>query len=377
MNARVIDPEAVRLRAEQLQSKLSILRGQLAERASEQGHATERLPIGDEKKVSPSVDSAAIQRNPNRPKSLDEVVGQHDLVQRLRLVTLGAMARGERQPHCLLVGSPGAGKTTLAQIIADEVCVPMIQTTGMLLKKSPDLIGLIVSTEGKPTLLFVDEIHSAAKVCQETLYTVLEDGCIDALAGSGPDTVATTIALPGLIIVGATTSPGKLTQPFRDRFGFVGQMAPYSDAEIAEIVGRFWKAQNMPFAKSETLELARRSKGIPRRCLHLSERVLDFAAVSELPKIEPGTTADALSIFGVNSRGMDENDMAVVRSLVKDFAGRPIGVDALAHRLALDVTTLSNQIEPWLAQSGFLVRTKTGRVATAKAHELIRMETAS
>lgn len=329
------------------------------------------------KELSEKVDGASdevpgIQRNADRPASLEDMIGQHDLIQQLRVVIAGAMVRGERIPHCLLVGSSGLGKTTIAQIIAEEVGVELIQTTGMLLKKAPDLIGLLVGTEGLPTCLFVDEIHAASKVCQETLYTVLEDGVVDALGGSGPDTVATTQALPGLIVIGATTAPGKLTQPFRDRFGFVGQLAPYSDDEISQIVARYWKAHNVTFAKSESMALAVRSKNVPRRALHLCQRVMDYIAVQDMPTIAAGTTAEALSIFGVDANGLEANDVAVLRSLVKDFAGRPIGLDALAQRLSMDVSTLSGSIEPWLSQSGYLVRTKTGRVATAKAHELVR-----
>lgn len=369
----VITGSDVQKRAEQLQSKLSMLREQLAERTQ---HAADGLPNRAPKQGAQVDEPASISpvRNVNRPKTLSEMVGQETLIQQLQVVIAGAQVRGERIPHCLLVGAPGLGKTTISQIIAEEVGVPMIQTTGMLLKKAPDLIGLLVGTEGRPTVLFVDEIHAAAKVCQETLYTVLEDGCIDVLGGSGPDTVATTQALPGLIVVGATTAPGKLNQPFRDRFGFVGQLAPYSHEEIAKIVGRFWKSRNVAFAKSEAMALAVRSKSIPRRALHLAERVMDFASVQGLESITEGTTALALSVFNVDSNGLDENDVAVLRCLVKDFSGRPVGVDAVAQRLAIERTTLSESIEPYLAQAGYIVRTKTGRVATAKAHELVRQE---
>jgi Holliday junction DNA helicase RuvB len=290
----------------------------------------------------------------------------------LRTVIAGAQLQGRRIPHCLLVGGPGLGKTTLAQIVADEVGVELIRTSGMQLKKSADLVGLLLATEGKPCCVFIDEIHAAKKECQETIYGLLEDGAIDVLGGSGPDTVATTQALPGVIIVGATTAPGKLTQPFRDRFGFIGVMGEYSQTEIATIVQRFWKSRDVKSFKGETMAVAQRAKGVPRRAIHLAERVLDFAAISESETVNSGMTADALSIFGIDSNGLDRQDIAVLRCLVKDFSGRPTGVDAIAQRLCMDVSTLSDSIEPYLAQAGYLVRTKGGRVATAKAHELVR-----
>jgi Holliday junction DNA helicase RuvB len=313
------------------------------------------------------------ERNPNRPKSLDEVVGQRELLTQLRIVLNGAMMRDQPIPNILLSGPAGCGKTSLAEIISEAIGATLVPTTGMMLKKPSDLVALLVKTEG-PTVLFVDEIHAMSKPAMECLYTVMEDRKIDLLSGSGADTMTHTHLLPHLVVVGATTRAGLLATPFRDRFGFAGVMSEYTQDELAQIVGRFWTRQGMQHAQAETFALAQRSKNVPRRALHLAARVLDYATVMRLDEIVDGTVANALMVFGIDENGLDNIDFKIVSALTKDFAGRTIGLDALALFLDLDAKTLADAHEPYLARAGLLIRAKTGRMATPAAYELTREE---
>ena len=249
----------------------------------------------------------------------------------------------------------------------------MISTTGMMLRKPSDLVGLLIKTNG-PVLLFVDEAHAASRPAMESLYTILEDGKIDVLSGSGTETIAMTHYMPELVVMCATTRPGLLTQPFRDRFGFVGQMSPYSEDELAQIVSRLWTRKGIVHPESEALELARRSKGVPRRALHLGERVLDYISIRELEEIPWGTVDNALAVFGIDANGLDDVDFKILHALTHDFAGRTVGLNSLAQICDLDPKTLEDQHEPHLARAGLIIRAETGRMASPKAYELTKDE---
>jgi Holliday junction DNA helicase RuvB len=304
----------------------------------------------------------------DRPTNLGEIVGQEALVNQLRMVVAGAQIRGTRVPHALLVGPSGHGKTSLASVIAGEIGAELVMTTGVMLKKPADLVGLLVKAAATPHLVFIDEVHALPRPVMETLYTVMEDGRVDVLAGSGMETVAYSIDLPNLTICGATTRPGLLTEPMRQRFGFIGEVSSYSDLELAEIVRRSWAREGVEYAEGEPLQVASRAKSVPRRALALGERVLDYAAVMGSAVTE-GTTDRALSAFGIDSLGLDSVDHAYLQCLVS--AGRTLGLDSVAASLNVDPRTLSDDHEPHLIRAGYLARCKSGRLALPAAYDLV------
>lgn len=321
------------------------------------------------KATSPAPTPKPLPEDPYRPKAMEEVVGQTSLVRRLKVVLHGARLRETQPPHCLFIGPSGFGKTTLAQVVSTELALPLIQTTGMMFRKSTDVVALVVQQTG-PVVVFVDEVHQAKRAALDSLLTVMESGTLDLL-GNGE---ATQHKVPGLVVVAATTDPGLLPSAFRSRFGFTGALEPYSDDELARIVSGVFDKREMPFLPSEALEVARRSRGVPRTAVQLAERVLDFAAVSECDKIADGDVHAALSLFGISPDGLMEADLSVLRVLTKVYAGKPVGLAALAMQANVQETTLTETIEPFLASRGFLLRTQRGRMATRAAYEL--META-
>lgn len=353
---------AAHAKAEQLRRTLETLRGQLSRHAE-----TVKPDVPPVVKAAPS-----IPKNPNRPTTLDDMIGQHEITMQLRTVIAGARLRQVEIPHVLISGASGFGKTTLAEIIASEVGAPLISTTGMVIRKVQDLVGLLVKTAGGPAVLFIDEVHALNRASMECLYTVLEDAKIGILSGSGADTEASTQPLPHLVIVCATTAPGKLTVPFRDRFGVQLTMEPYSDSDLSEIVLRFWRARGLKAFKGEAMACAVRSKGTPRRAITLATRVLDYMAVQEQDAVTTGTVSDALSVFGLDGNGLDGTDYKILRALTSDFVGRTVGLDSLAVFCDLDPATVAEQIEPYLVRRGLILKTGRGRTASAAAYELMR-----
>ena len=307
------------------------------------------------------------QRNPYRPASLDAIVGQQRVIQQLRLVLHGARLRGDPLPHVLLTGPPGFGKSSLAGIIAEEIEATMVQTTGMMLKKPEDLVALLLQITG-PTVLFLDEVHRLPVRVQESLFTVMEDGTLDVV-GAGE---STRHDLPELVVVAATTASGLLAEPFRARFGASFTMDDYADEEIATIAGRVWDTKGMPYVPGEATELAVRSRGIPRRAVMLAERVLDVAAVKGSDKIGPGDVAQALALFGIDANGLDETDYRILTALTKNYAGRPVGLAALAQLLDMEESTIAENHEGYLVRRGYIIRTRAGRLATRAAYELMQ-----
>ena len=304
----------------------------------------------------------------SRPASLDEMVGQEDLRRQLSIVIGGARLRGMPTPHVLLSGPPGFGKTSLAGIVAAEMGAPMVATSGLALGEPGDLVGVLTKI-APGSVVFVDEIHAAARTVLEMLYTALEDGTLPVVMGSGRDASAQTVRLPTFTLVGATTRPGLLTAPFRARFGFQAEVSRYTVDELSEIVARAWKRADVLFGESEPMEVARRCKGVPRLALHLADRTLDFAAVADMAGVPTGTAALALDAFGIDERGLTRQDWAVIRLLVG--AAKPIGADAICSALDMDKPTLVDQIEPPLVQAGLIARIRTGRMATEAAFELL------
>jgi Holliday junction DNA helicase RuvB len=297
------------------------------------------------------------------------MVGQTALLGQLRMVVAGTKLRGTPMPHVLLAGPAGHGKTTLAGIVAHELGAALVETTGMMLRRPADLVGLLMKVSG-PTVLFIDEIHSLPRPVIEVLYEVLEDSKLSTLMGSGSETVAYTHQMRDLVCVGATTRPGLLTEPFRQRFGYHGTVDAYSTDELTEIVRRAWVRVGVEHGAGEPREVALRCKGVPRRALHLAERVLDYCAVYDCVNVFEGITATALSVFGIDQDGLDEQDFRILAALVE--AGRTVGVDALAQMIDMDPKTLQDEYEPYLVRAGLVLRAKSGRMASPDAHKLMK-----
>jgi Holliday junction DNA helicase RuvB len=269
-------------------------------------------------------------------------------------------------PHVLLTGPAGHGKTTLAYIIAKDLDVAFIETTGMMLRKPDDLVR-VLSKISQPSVLFVDEIHALRKPVMEVLYQVLEGGRVSFVSGG----TALTLDLPPLTCVAATTSPGALTEPLRQRFGYVGNVASYSYEELATIVANQWKRQGIKHGKNEPMEVATRCKGVPRRAVRLAERVLDYSAVHGHTGVPVGLVAEALASFNIDEDGLEPDDWRIIRALTTAFAGRPVGIDSLASYLDMDTVTIAEQHEPFLCQCEIMARTKSGRIAMPLAYQLM------
>ena len=308
----------------------------------------------------------------DRPESLDAVVGQSTLLHQLKMVIAGAQMRGTRLGHILLCGPPGSGKTSISSLIAQETSSILVTTTGLMLKKPTDLMGLAVKSATVPTVLFIDELHSAPKKVLESLYTILEDGKVDLIAGSGMETATYSQALPLLIVVGATTRPGLLPEPLRQRFSFTGQLDAYSDEELSTIVAHSWDHVKIEYAEGEPLAVAQRSKGVPRVALKLGERVLDYAACIGEGAVTEGMAAQALSAFGIDAAGLTELDYLILDALVNRFAGRSVGIEALAAACNLECDTIVNDHEGYLVRAGFMSRSRSGRMALPAAHALLQ-----
>lgn len=302
-----------------------------------------------------------------RPKRLQDYVGQQELRTQMDIFIRAALGRKEALDHVLIFGPPGLGKTTLANIIAAEMNVNIRQTSGPVLDKAGDLAALLTNLEAHD-VLFIDEIHRLSPVVEEVLYPAMEDYQIDIMIGEGPAARSIKLDLPPFTLVGATTRAGLLTSPLRDRFGIVQRLEFYTVEELAAIVTRSATLLNISIEAAGAYEIARRSRGTPRIANRLLRRVRDFAEVKGDGKVTEQIADEALAMLKVDNNGFDALDRKLLKTMIDNFAGGPVGLDTLAAAISEERGTIEDVLEPYLLQQGFIMRTPRGRVVTQNAY---------
>ena len=303
-----------------------------------------------------------------RPDHLDEYIGQTEVKENIRVFIEAAKMRNEPLDHVLLYGPPGLGKTTLANIIANELGTNLKSASGPAIEKSGDLAA-ILSTLEPGDVLFIDEIHRMPRFIEEILYPAMEDFTLDIVVGTDSNTRSIKIDLPPFTLVGATTRAGDLTSPLRDRFGITCKLKYYDEDELRQIIERTSRVLKMPISHTAAVSLAKRSRGTPRIANRLFKRVRDFALVDGLEEINEDITDKALSRLKVDKVGLDEVDLEFLKAIIDKFNGGPVGVETIASSIGEEISTIEDVIEPYILQNGFIKRTARGRVVTKKAYE--------
>jgi len=303
-----------------------------------------------------------------RPKKLDEYIGQKRVKENIQIAVDAARTRGEALDHVLLYGPPGLGKTTLAQIIANELNVPIKTSAGPLLDRKGDLTAVLTSLEGRE-VFFLDEIHRLQPAVEEILYPAMEDFRVDLVIGQGPGARIHPFHLNRFTLVGATTRAGLIAAPLRSRFGIVHRLDFYEPEDLLVIIHRSAKILNIQMEERGAEEIAKRCRGTPRVANRLLRRTRDFAEVRAAGRITTTVAQEALAMLGVDESGLDEVDRNLMLALIDKYAGGPVGVGTLAAALSEEEDAIEEMYEPYLMQIGMIDRTPRGRVATARAYE--------
>ncbi|MCI8547347.1 MAG: Holliday junction branch migration DNA helicase RuvB [Bacilli bacterium] len=313
-----------------------------------------------------------ILENSIRPESIDEYIGQKDVKENIKVFVEAAKMREEVLDHVLLYGPPGLGKTTLANIIANELGSNLKTASGPSIEKSGDLAAILSSLE-PGDVLFIDEIHRMPRFIEEILYPAMEDFSLDIIIGNEGNTRSIKIDLPPFTLVGATTRAGDLTAPLRDRFGIVCKLQYYTQEELSLIVKRTARVLGTAIDEEAAHDLASRSRGTPRIANRLFKRVRDFAIVDKKGIIDNEVCDKALERLKVDKYGLDDTDHELLLAIINKFGGGPVGIEAIASAIGEEVTTIEDVYEPYLMQNGLLKRTPRGRVATSLAYEVLQI----
>lgn len=303
-----------------------------------------------------------------RPKSFSEYIGQENIVEKLSISIQASKARGEPHEHVLFYGPPGLGKTTLANVIANEMGSNLVATSGPALDRTGDLMGLLTNLD-HGDVLFIDEIHRLPRVIEEFVYPAMEDFEVDFLVDKGAFAKTIKVQLKRFTLVGATTRAGFLTAPFRERFGIYHYLDFYPPEEIAQILERSARILDMKIEQAAIEQVAKRARGTPRVANRLLRRVRDFADVRHDGHVKEQIAKDALELEGVDNQGLDELDRKFLRAIIENYGGGPVGITALSAALNEEVETLEDMVEPYLLKIAFLNRTRRGRVASERAFE--------
>ena len=327
----------------------------------------------EEPLVSTSLLPEDSNENSLRPHTLREYIGQEKAKQNLSIFIEAARRRSEALDHVLLHGPPGLGKTTLAGIIAAEMGVNIRITSGPAIEKPGDLAALLTNLS-ENDILFVDEIHRLNRSVEENLYPAMEDYAIDIIIGKGPSANSIRLDLPKFTLIGATTRAGQLSAPLRDRFGVTLRLELYTPEELTRIVTRSAGILEVPIEESGALEIARRSRGTPRIANRMLRRVRDFAQVVADGTITREVADHALQALEIDQLGLDPIDRRMMRAIIENYGGGPVGLETLAATIGEEAVTLEDVYEPYLMQLGFLTRTPRGRCVTQKAYRHLHME---
>ena len=307
-----------------------------------------------------------------RPRLLNEYIGQTQVKDNLSIFIKAAAARHEALDHVLLFGPPGLGKTTLANIIANELNVNIRVTSGPAIERQGDLAAILTNL-GDNDVLFIDEIHRLSKTVEEILYSAMEDFALDIIIGKGPAARSVRLDLPHFTLIGATTRLGAIAAPLRDRFGVQCCLEFYKPEELQFIITRAAEILNVKINQEGAMEIARRSRGTPRIANRLLKRVRDFAQVLGVEVIDRQLADEALAKLEVDRYGFDRNDRKILTTIVKTFGGGPVGIETIAAAVSEEASTIEDVIEPYLMQQGMLNRTSRGRMATRETYRYLGM----
>jgi len=325
--------------------------------------------VEDERIISSSLNHEDLENEFNiRPTTLSEYTGQTQIKDNIDVFIKAALMRGDALDHVLLYGPPGLGKTTLANVIANELNVNIRTTSGPAIERPGDLAAIITSLEPHD-ILFIDEIHRLNRIVEEVLYPAMEDFCVDIILGKGPSARTLRLDLPPFTLIGATTRAGMLSAPMRDRFGVICRLEYYNDDDLMKIIRRSSRLFQIEIDDAGALEICRRSRGTPRIANRLLKRLRDFAEVKGNGIITKSIATDALALLGVDPLGLDTTDRKVMLTILNKFGGGPVGLDTIAASISESYDTIEDICEPYLMQLGFIQRTPRGRMATLAACE--------